>query len=95
MLRRSSFFLSGFGTLAALPAQALACAVCITGAGADGSGDAFNWSVLFLMSAPYLVVGSIAGWLLYRHRRAGRLEAAERNGALVRLVWDHHKESGR
>ncbi len=33
----------------------------------------FHWSTLFLMAMPYLVVGSLGGWLVYMHRRAGRL----------------------
>ena len=36
------------------------------------AGSAFSWSILFLMAAPYAVVGAAAGWLFYQYRRAGR-----------------------
>lgn len=56
--------------LLAVPAPLLACAVCLTGGPNDPVQDAFNWSVLFLMAAPYTIAGSIAGWLVYSHRRS-------------------------
>lgn len=49
-------------------APALACAVCLTGDGADG----YNASLLFLMSTPYLVGGAIAGGLVMMYRRGQR-----------------------
>ena len=96
MLRRCSS--SGFLVLALLfPLVAWPCAVCLTGAAAnDPLADAFNWSVLFLMAAPYTIVGSIGGWLAYTNWRA----AARRNGGpnrgapVARLAWID-KESGR
>ena len=96
MLRRC--FSSGLLVLALLfPVVAWPCAVCLTGAAAnDPVADAFNWSVLFLMVAPYTIVGSIGGWLAYAHWRA----AARRNGGpkreapVARLAWID-KESGR
>ncbi len=33
------------------------------------TGHAFNWSILFLITAPYVIVGAIGGWLFYRYRR--------------------------
>jgi uncharacterized protein (DUF983 family) len=36
------------------------------------AGSAFDWSILFLMAAPYTVVGAVGGWLCYQYRRAGR-----------------------
>ena len=77
-----------------VPALAGACSVCVTGDN-DPTANAFNWSVLFLMATPYTVVGSIAGWLFYKYRRAAakpRDEAA-REPAL-RLTWNE-EESGR
>ena len=50
------------------PALARACAVCLTGAGDDSVTEAFNSSVLFLMAAPYAVVGVIVGCLMYMQR---------------------------
>jgi hypothetical protein len=58
--------------LAALPAQAAAqgCAMCATALGSpdDPHARGFYYSILLLISAPYAVVGSIAGWLVYRYR---------------------------
>ncbi|HEX2229082.1 MAG TPA: hypothetical protein VHM64_18260 [Candidatus Binatia bacterium] len=73
---------------------ASACAVCLTGA--DGSAsDAYNWSVLFLMATPYLVMGSIAGYLVYAYRRAaGKNEEKPAVTETVHLSLDQ-KESGR
>ena len=96
MLRRA--FSSAFLFLALLfPVVAWPCAVCLTGAAAnDPVADAFNWSVLFLMAAPYTIVGSIGGWLAYTHWRA----AARSNGGpnreapVARLAWID-KEIGR
>ncbi len=93
MNRRYSLTLIGFSAVLLAPAVATACAVCLTG-GADGSvADAFNGSVLFLMAAPYLVVGAIVGWLVYAHRRAVA-KRKQYTGPDVRLVWNH-KETGR
>ena len=50
------------------PALAHACAVCLTGAGDDSVTEAFNLSLLFLMAAPYAVVGGIVGCLIYVKR---------------------------
>ena len=77
-----------------LPSIVDACAVCLTGV--DGpTADAFNWSVLFLMAAPYTVVGSIAGWLFYTYRRSAakqekqaKIEAAQ---PVVRLTWNQEE----
>ncbi|MBI4529460.1 MAG: hypothetical protein HY695_37155 [Deltaproteobacteria bacterium] len=70
---RDPFILSGvagaFATLAH-PLVARACSVCVSGSGNDPVADAFNWSVLFLMATPYTTVGSIAGWIFFRYRRA-------------------------
>ena len=78
------------------PAAAQACAVCLTGlADGDPVANAFNWSILFLMAMPYAIVGSIAGWLFYAHRRAAkRRAAAEGKPSFLRLAWIN-KESGK
>ena len=77
-----------------VPAIANACAVCWAGDGGPVE-NAFNWSVLFLMAAPYTVVGSIAGglFLAYRHSVAkqGKNEAVQ---PLVQLALNP-EESGR
>jgi hypothetical protein len=92
---QKSFALAGASAiLAANPAIARACAVCVTGIN-DPVADAFNWSVLFLMAAPYLVVGSIAGTLFYAYRRsAAKREQNESAQLPVHLAWNQ-KESER
>jgi hypothetical protein len=76
-----------------IPSVTLACAVCVPGAN-DPVADAFNWSVLFLMVMPYLVVGSIAGGLFYAHRRGAKRDEPESAQPVAHLAW-HQKESGR
>jgi hypothetical protein len=60
----------------ALRGDALAqgCAMCRTALGSedDPLARGFNHSILFMMSTPYLVVGSIGAWLAYRHVVASR-----------------------
>jgi len=47
------------------------------------------------MAMPYLVVGSIAGWLFYSYRRAAaKRDQSEAAEPLVHLAWKQ-KESGR
>jgi len=78
----------------ASPPLARACAVCFAG---DGSvAEAYEWSVLFLMAMPYLVMGSIAGYLVYAYRRAvaKRDQEAAPREATVLLSLDE-KESSR
>ena len=59
--------MAGVGVLMlALPTVAQACAVCI---GSSAEDQGYFWGVLFLMAMPFLVTGSIGGWLLYHHRR--------------------------
>lgn len=65
-----------------------ACAVCL-GDG-DTVADGYNASVLFLMSTPYLVVGSIAGGLFLMVRRA-----TQRNGTPVAAAPSDDYETGR
>ena len=85
--------LSGLAALIANPVALHACSVCITGA-SDPTADAFNWSVLFLMATPYLVVGSIAAGLFFAYRRAvAKREQAETPEGLVHLAWND-KETG-
>ena len=40
----------------------------------DPMGRAISWSILFMMAAPYTIVGSIAGVLVYLSRRGERAE---------------------
>ena len=86
--------LSVEASLLKIPLIADACAVCVTGAN-DPTADAFNASVLFLMSTPYLVVGSIAGALFFIYRRkAAKREQGESEQTVIQLAWDQ-EDSGR
>ncbi len=87
--------LSGaFALFVYLPAVANACAVCWAGDGGP-TDNAFNWSVLFLMAAPYTVVGSIAAWLFCTYRRsAARRAKNEVKQPLVHLDLNP-EDSGR
>ena len=89
--------LSVFGAWVALISSssvALACSVCVTAAANDPTTDAYNSSVLFLMATPYLVVGSVAGWLVYAYRRAATRGEQNEDVKPVHLAWNQ-KESGR
>jgi hypothetical protein len=79
----------------AIPDIGGACSVCFTD-GDDAVSRAFNWSIAFLMAAPYLVVGSIGGCLFYLYRRAAakREQAQESAEPIVHLAWNQ-EESGR
>src|SRR5712692_5720811 len=96
ILRRGLSLILTFCSVLIVPAVASACAVCLGGAdGNDPVADAFNWSVLFLMAAPYAVVGSIAGWLFYTYRHAAAKR--EKNEAVQPLIHlaANPEESGR
>ena len=61
------------GTLM-LPTLAKACSVCFSGDD-DALTHAFNWSVGFLLAAPYAIAGTIAGCLVIAYRRAAAKQA--------------------
>ena len=50
-----------------IPATVQACAVCVGSSPAD---HGYFWAILFLMSMPFALGGSIGGWLLYTYWRA-------------------------
>lgn len=58
-----------------LPALAQACSVCFAGDD-DAVTHAFNWSVGFLLAAPYVIAGTIAGCLVIAYRKAAATRAA-------------------
>ncbi|MBI2155183.1 MAG: hypothetical protein HYU24_15995 [Candidatus Rokubacteria bacterium] len=70
------------------PAEALACAVCISLTKRDWG---FLWSALFLMVLPIAMAGLIGGWLYYSHRRAA---GHGRAGATTPHLIVSEKESG-
>jgi hypothetical protein len=56
--------------MALLPVAAWACAVCFEGDDALARG--LNMSILFLMSMPFAIFGSIGGTVYLAHKRAQR-----------------------
>ena len=75
------------------PTLALACAVCLTGAGEDSVTEAFNMSVLFLMATPYAVVGGIVSCLIYVKRTKARDVKIEPDGDPAMPLTTIQKES--
>lgn len=63
-------------------ALAQGCAMCGTALKDDPLGQAFGWSVLFLMAAPYTVVGVVGGYIFYAHRRP----ADRRRASVIDLI---------
>ena len=76
-----------------VPTLALACAVCLTGAGDDSVTEAFNMSVLFLMAAPYAVVGGIVSCLIYVNRAKATDVKTEADGEPATPLATIQKES--
>ena len=77
-----------------VPAMAFACSVCLTG-DTGPMGDAYNWSVLFLMATPYTVMGCLGAWLMYKYRRAAAKEKrGEGEQPLTQLTLSY-KENGK
>jgi hypothetical protein len=95
MLRRIYFIIMAVSvTLLVHTATLWACAVCLGGEN-DSLTDGFNASVLFLMTMPYLVVGSIVGGLIFTYRRAlKKREKTETMEPIRQLAWNQ-EESGK
>lgn len=71
------------------------CAMCGTALKDDALGQAFGWSVLFLMAAPYAVAGIVGGYIFYVHRRSGGRRGARvidlfKSGRLGRRPGGEH-----
>ena len=93
-MKRKVFAILPYAGLAVIlvPALAGACSVCVTGGDNDPTSNAFNWSVFFLMATPYTVVGSIAGWLFYKYRRAAAKPTAEAAPQpVLHLIWNEEE----
>jgi len=81
---RSRFLLLAAGIVvvaaavgALAPVDAHACSVCWDLSSDDLSSRAMNWSILFLMSMPFTIVGSIGGWLVYKYRHSSRADGQQ------------------
>jgi len=90
---RANFLLSiSFGVILS-PALARACAVCFSGDD-DAVTHAFNWSVGFLLAAPYTIGGTIATCLVIAYRRAAARRAAlEEEQAMGQLIWTEEESA--
>jgi len=78
-----------------LPVVAQACSVCFSG-GDDALTHAFNWSVGFLLAAPYVIAGTIAGCLVIAYRRAVAQRAVEEQSAqaaMDALIWTREENA--
>ena len=65
-------------------AFAQSCAMCASSFGPnDPRQRAFNWSILFLMAAPYTLFGGAVLCLVILHRRG----AGRRRAPVVTLPW--------
>ena len=61
---------------------AQSCAMCASSFGPnDPVTKAFNWSIIFLMAAPYTLFGTVAAYLFFTYRRA----AARQRAPIVEL----------
>jgi hypothetical protein len=74
-------------------ATAQGCAMCRTVlVGDDPLAQGIFWSILLLMSAPFVVAGSIGGWLLYQYWRA---QSPQRRAASIVPLHSHtHQKEG-
>ena len=75
------------------PAAARACSVCFSGDD-DAVTHAFNWSVGFLLAAPYAIAGTIAACLAIAYRRAAARRAASgEEQAIGQLIWTEEESA--
>ena len=83
---RARILLSIVFSVITLPAIAQACGVCFSGDD-DIVTHAFNWSVGFLLAAPYAIGGTIAACLVIAYRRAVAQRAALEEEQTGELIW--------
>lgn len=90
---RAKILLSIAISVITLPAIAGACAVCFSGDD-DAVTHAFNWSVGFLLAAPYAIGGTIAACLVIAYRRAAAQRAAlDEQEAIGQLIWTEEESA--
>ena len=56
-------------TVSFLPTEALGCPTCQIALADDPLAHGLYWSILFMGAMPFVLVGSIGGWLIHAHRR--------------------------
>ncbi len=87
MFMKSKILLSVAIGVLTMPAVARACSVCFSGDD-DAITHAFNWSVGFLLAAPYAIAGTIATCLVIAYRRAeAKRTASEEQQVIDQLIW--------
>jgi hypothetical protein len=75
------------------PAIARACSVCFSGDD-DAVTHAFNWSVGFLLAAPYAIAGTIATCLVIAYRRAAaRRSALDEEQSIDQLIFTQEESA--
>lgn len=96
MLVRARILIAFLFGVIMLPAAAKACSVCFSGDD-DAVTHAFNWSVGFLLAAPYAITGTIAGCLVIAYRRAAAKQAVlaelEAQEAINPLFWTQEESA--
>ena len=93
MFMTARILLSIAFTVITSPTIARACSVCFSGDD-DAITHAFNWSVGFLLAAPYAIGGTIAACLVIAYRRAATQRAAlEKQQAIGQLIWTQEESA--
>ena len=91
-MRMKTLFVIVFSVVTS-PAIAQACAVCFSGGDDDIVTHAFNWSVGFLLAAPYAIGGTIATCLVIAYRRAVAQRAALDETQAGELIWTEEESA--
>lgn len=73
-------------------AEALACAVCLSGSD-DAITHGYNASVLFLMATPYVVGACIAAGVIFAYRRASGRREQDDEDSPVQLAYKQEESS--
>ena len=83
---------AGLGSSLVATAVAVACPLCKDAIANDPVAAAFNSTTIFMIAVPFMLIGSVGGWLFYRHLRTRRGKMAEPAPAVWGGVWKE-KES--
>lgn len=89
MWRHSARFLVAFVSFAAFASMAEACPTCKDALAHQANyGNlplAYMWSILFMMSMPFLILGSFGGYMYLQVKRAQRERAIQEVSAAQRI----------
>ena len=64
----------------------LLCSRTALGAENERIVEALNWTVVFLMAMPYVILAGVAGWIFYHYTRRSRRKINDRPGSRVHLI---------